>query len=223
MSLKMARQMVRCGIQNVVATPHGAHPGIETHVDPDFLREQVARLAGHFQKEDIPLNLYPGTEVFLRGRVVGMLDRGELISWADQGKFLLVELGFQRPSESLFDVIEEIFARGLTPIIAHPERYVWLPGDVATFVRLRDMGCVFQFNMMSINGHFGPRLQAVALGLMQCAGEYLIGSDSHSDAGKYFDFAAAKEQLRGVGLLDDRGIALPGSTTLTPVLDGLPS
>src|SRR5690349_15218649 len=61
MSLKMAREMVRRGIENVVATPHGAHPGIDTHVHPDFLREQVARLSASLEREGIPLKVFPGT------------------------------------------------------------------------------------------------------------------------------------------------------------------
>src|SRR5690606_4333866 len=51
MSLKMARRMESRGSQTVIATPHGAHPAIETNVHPDFLREQVHRLNERFQEE----------------------------------------------------------------------------------------------------------------------------------------------------------------------------
>lgn len=218
MSLKMARRMESLGIQTVIATPHGAHPAIETNVHPDFLREQVHRLNERFQEEGILLTVRPGTEVFLRKRVIEMYDKGELITWADQGRFILVELGFQRCSDNVLWAIDELIARGLTPIIAHPERYLWLPQQPWLFQEMRDRGCVFQFNMMSINGHFGPRLKKIVVDLMNHAGEFIIGSDSHSDADKYFDFPAARLVLQKAGLMDENGTVLPGEKTGIPDL-----
>lgn len=211
MSLAMARRMVDVGIERVVATPHGAHPLIETHVHPDFVREQVQTLQQHLDREGLNLRLYPGTEVYVGRTVLKMYDDGELITWADQGRFILVELGFHQPCETMLDVIDGFIERGLTPIIAHPERYTWLPEQMAVFQELRERGCIFQFNMMSINGHFGPKLQALVLELMQHADDFLIGSDSHSDAWKYFDFPAAKKQLARVGLLGQDDEILSGT------------
>lgn len=223
MSLRMARRMVQTGIQRAIATPHGAHPGIETDVHPDFLREQVALLRGALASADIPLEILPGTEVFLREPILDLYDRGELITWADQGRYILVELGFQRHCDGLFDVIDGLIERGLTPIIAHPERYLWLPNEPETFAALRDKGCIFQFNMMSINGHFGGRMQQVAFRLMQCAGPFIVGTDSHSDAAKYFDFPAAKKHLADLGLIDENGEIQAGSSVEIPDLNALPS
>ncbi len=76
MSLRMARRMVALGIKNVVATPHGVHPGIETNVEPDFLRDQVAALNQVLQEEGIPLQVFPGTEVYLRRRVMRLFRCG---------------------------------------------------------------------------------------------------------------------------------------------------
>lgn len=222
MSLQMAQRMVAAGVKRAIATPHGAHPGIETFVHPDFLREQVAKLREVLASERVPLEVLPGTEIFLRGRVLDLYDRGELITWADQGRFILVELGFQRRSDSLFTVIDGLINRGLTPIVAHPERYLWLVNEAETFATLRDKGCIFQFNMMSINGHFGPRMQELALRLMECAGEFIVGTDSHFDASKYFDFEAAKKQLAARGLVDENGEVKAGVDESVPDLGNLP-
>lgn len=219
MSFKMARRMVQAGVQTVIATPHGVHPAIDTNVHPDFLREQVQNLNDALQREGIPLQVFPGTEIYLRSRIIEIFDKGQLITWADQGRFILVELGFQRCSDNLLWAVDELIARGLTPIIAHPERYLWLPQQPKLFTELRDRGCVFQFNMMSINGHFGPRLKGIVLRLMQHAGEFIIGSDSHSDNDKYFNVTAAQEQLKTIGLLSDDGQVLPGTKKSTPDLD----
>jgi len=205
MSIRMAKRMASVGIQNIVATPHGVHPGIETNTDPGFLRDQVAAINELFEAEGIPVTVYPGTEIFLRRRIRQLFERGELITWADQGKYILMELGFQRRSEGVLEVVDYFLNSGITPIIAHPERYLWLPGDGVLFAELRDRGCVFQFNTMSINGHFGKRTQDVALRLLPCSDYFIIGTDSHSDADKYFDLVAVRTTLADLGLMDGNG------------------
>lgn len=223
MSLRMARRMVSLGIMNVIATPHGIHPGIDTNVDPDYLRDQVAQLNHVFLEEGIPLLVYPGTEVFLRRRVISQFKKGNIMTWADQGKFVLVELGFQQRSESALEVVDYFLENNITPIIAHPERYLWLPRDPELFVGLRSRGCIFQFNTMSINGHFGPRARHLALRLLPHSGHFIIGTDSHHDADRYFDFAAVKAELSELGLIDDSGLVRPGESTEVPDLSDLAS
>lgn len=216
MSLRMARRMTQAGIRNAIATPHGAHPGIETNVNPDFLRDQVATLNETLINEGIPLTVFPGTEIFLRRRVMNLFDKGKLLTWADQGKFILVELGFQRRSEGTLEVIDHFIEAGLIPIIAHPERYQWLPNDVAMFEHLRDRGCVFQFNTMSLNGHFGPRMQQLALRLLPACPSFIIGTDSHHDADRYYDLASIRAKLEQLGMKKEDGTFAADGELKTP-------
>lgn len=127
------------------------------------------------------------------------------MTWADQGRFILVEFGFQRHYPAAMDVVDYFIRQGLTPMIAHPERYTWLPAEPEFFRDLNDRGCVFQFNVMSINGHFGPRTQELAMRLLPAAGAFIIGTDSHHDADRYFDLNRVRETLRSLGMADDNG------------------
>lgn len=223
MSLRMARRMVQAGIERVIASPHGAHPGIDTNTDPDFLREQVAQLNEALQAEGIPLTVYPGTEVFLRRRIMDLFDAGKLMTWADQGRFILVELGFQGKSSAVLDVVDHLLDAGVIPIIAHPERYLWLPQEPGLFEELRDRGCVFQFNTMSLNGHFGPRIQQLALRLIVASPSFIIGTDSHHDADRYFDLKAIRRRLEELGLFDRATQeAVPAKSPAAPDLANLP-
>lgn len=221
MSLRMARRMVSLGIKNVIATPHGIHPGIDTNVDPEFLREQVAQLNQILLNEGIPLLVFPGTEIFLRRRVIGQFEKGRLLTWADQGQFILMELGFQRRSEGALEVVDYFLDRGIIPIIAHPERYLWLPSEIEFFMELRDRGCIFQFNTMSINGHFGLRTRDLAMRLLPHAGHFIIGTDSHHDADRYFDFSAIKAALESLGLLNENGLVTASRVDTVPDLSNL--
>jgi protein-tyrosine phosphatase len=199
MSLRMARRQASLGVKNIVATPHGNHPGIEVNTHPDYLRAEVAKLNKVFSDERIEINILPGTEVYLTRAVPGLLDRSELMTWADQGRHLLVELGFQEHSKDLLLLIDDIFSRNLVPIIAHPERYLWIDDEPEIYHELNERGCVMQFNTMSINGHFGLEIQRRAAWLIGKAKKMMVGTDSHHDAERYFEFDLARERVNRWG------------------------
>jgi len=199
MSIRMARREAELGVKNIVATPHGNHPAIDVNTDPDYLRGRVAKLNETFARENIQITILPGTEVFLTSRVLKLLDRGDLMTWADQGRYLLIELGFQEHCNDVMSLVDEIISRKLTPIIAHPERYLWIDAEPEIFDDLTARGCIMQFNTMSINGHFGADIQRRAARLIGKADKMMFGTDSHHDASRYFDFAAARERVNSWG------------------------
>jgi protein-tyrosine phosphatase len=59
---------------------------------------------------------------------------------------------------------------GYTPIIAHPERYNYMHKNAnsgLTFNQLKDMGCEFQLNLLSIVGMYGELSKEIAIYLLK--------------------------------------------------------
>ncbi len=90
-------------------------------------------------------------------RLPGMFEAGELITWADQERYVLIELGFHHLPECAWEVLDYFIGRGLTPIIAHPERYTWWDDRLDVLHQLNERRCFFQFNVMSLNHHWGEK------------------------------------------------------------------
>jgi protein-tyrosine phosphatase len=200
MSLNMARRAVGFGIEHMVATPHGCHPALKCDGTPEDLRRRVADLNAELEKAGISLRTSPGTEILLSDRVPELFESGELLTWADQGRYVLIELGFHKCPDCAFDVLNYFIDRGFEPILAHPERYTWLPAQHETVHRLADLGCWFQINVMSINGLWGDMQQQMSWKLMREVPRWIIGTDSHSDADKFWGI----EEVRSA--LSERGI-----------------
>jgi protein-tyrosine phosphatase len=196
MSLNMARRAVGFGIEHMVATPHGCHPALKCDSSPTELRRRVAELNAELEKAGIPLRTSPGTEILVNDRVPELFENGELITWADQNRYVLIELGFHKCPSCAFDVLQYFLNRNLTPILAHPERYTWLPAEPQTVKRLADLGCWFQINVMSINGLWGDMQQEMAFKLMSEVPRWLIGTDSHSDADKFWEIEKVRAALQ---------------------------
>jgi protein-tyrosine phosphatase len=71
------------------------------------------------------------------------------------GKFLLVEFGFDLAGNH-HDVIREVLDAGRQILIAHPERYHYLPGhDPLDVMRgWQELGALLQVNVGSLTGHY---------------------------------------------------------------------
>jgi len=71
------------------------------------------------------------------------------------GRFLLVEFGFELQG-SHTDVIREVLDAGRQIVIAHPERYRFLPGHdpLELMRRWQELGALLQVNVGSLNGHY---------------------------------------------------------------------
>ena len=74
----------------------------------------------------------------------------------------------------LQEVLFEMQLQNYQPVIAHPERYVYLSRKKEFFDELKNAGCYLQLNLLSLTGYYGGAVQDLA--------EYLLKKD-------YYDFA----------------------------------
>ena len=52
--------------------------------------------------------------------------------------------------------------KGLSPILAHPERYAYYYDDKKIYKELHEQGCEFQVNLLSLAGYYNKRAKEVA-------------------------------------------------------------
>jgi tyrosine-protein phosphatase YwqE len=92
---------------------------------------------------------------------------------------VLVELSFLQPINDLFELLFELQIKGYRPILAHPERYQYYGNQFDQFEKLKDSGCMFQMNLLSAVGHYGPDVSKIADKLLKAGMIDLAGSDIH--------------------------------------------
>jgi protein-tyrosine phosphatase len=146
------------GVRTVVTTPHLLIPhlssdaaiGRELETHRRAFDRLVEAAAG---RQDLP-SLALGQEILAPDacaarRVARRTDVGL------DGKFLLVEFGFELQG-SHTDVIREVLDAGRQIVIAHPERYDYLPGHdpLELMRRWQELGALLQVNVGSLNGHY---------------------------------------------------------------------
>lgn len=80
----------------------------------------------------------------------------------------------------LNEVIFDIKANGLIPVIAHPERYNYVQKEPNFVVELVKNGVLFQANFASINGYYGGKAKKTLIKLLKANAIHFLGSDSHN-------------------------------------------
>ena len=69
---------------------------------------------------------------------------------------------------------------GYKPILAHPERYVYLANQWEVYENYRNMGCRFQLNLLSLSGVYGTESKLIIRHLLEQDMYRYTGTDVHS-------------------------------------------
>jgi Capsular polysaccharide biosynthesis protein len=102
----------------------------------------------------------------------------DLLTYEDGS--ILVEMSYYYRSQNLEEAIFNLQLEGRKPIIAHPERYLYMADCLGDFDKLHDMGARFQMNYMSLSGAYGPASMKI-LKYLRSKGYYsFTATDLHS-------------------------------------------
>ena len=105
------------------------------------------------------------------------LDRDDLLPIGQEGRHLLVETSYFNPPANLLAILTGIKSRGYYPVLAHPERYVYM--GMQDYSLLSDSGVKFQLNLGSLAGMYGSQAAKKAVRLLRNGYYDIIGTDLH--------------------------------------------
>lgn len=161
----------RLGIREVWLTPHI----MEDIPNPTArLRERFAELLAAY-KGNVVLNL--AAENMLDKLFEERLEQGDLLPLGKDGRHLLVETSYFNPPMGLDDILRRIQAKGYYPLLAHPERYIYMEEN--DYARLKSMHIKFQLNLFSLMDLYGKEARKRAKELLNKGMYDYIGTDLH--------------------------------------------
>jgi protein-tyrosine phosphatase len=92
---------------------------------------------------------------------------------------LLVEFSDVVIPPATEDILDKFRAKGIVPVIGHPERNPLLQRSPERLQAWITQGCVLQLTARSLSGHFGPIEQRCAWDLLGAGMVHAIASDAH--------------------------------------------
>ncbi len=172
-SLKVLEQYEQLGIAEVWCTPHIMEDIPNT---TDALKARFAELCEAYNG---PIKLHLAAEYMMDGLFEERLEKNDLLTLGEEGNQLLVETSYFTPPMDMDMILKEIKRKGYFPVLAHPERYVYM-NNKERYEELKSDDIRFQLNLSSLAGAYGPEVRAKARWMLRKNYYNLAGSDLHS-------------------------------------------
>ncbi|MFO0596174.1 MAG: CpsB/CapC family capsule biosynthesis tyrosine phosphatase [Myxococcaceae bacterium] len=176
-TLEMARALQSLGYDTLAPSPHARSEYASK--DRALCETKLDEVRTALKTAGLALELHPNAEnFFLEDALLPSVAQGQARTLG-RGKVLLVEAPYQGPMPMLADLLFRMRLKGVTPLIAHPERCFEFEkkGRAAELVQA---GALLQLDMGALIGRYGKTAEKLA---RQFLGEGLYAvaaTDLHS-------------------------------------------
>ena len=174
-TIALILELKEMGYHKLITTPH---------VSDMFPNSSKKILDGYndlkteLKKRKINIEVEVAAEYYADETFEKLLNKKDLLSFGDK-KYLLFELSYFTPHSNLDTLIQEIKLAGYTPVLAHPERYVYLHNSIDKYLHLKSLGVLFQINLNSIANYYSEEVTKMVKQLILHGLVDFIGSDTH--------------------------------------------
>jgi protein-tyrosine phosphatase len=177
-AVKLCQELSEEGIGTVVATPHQLGR-FEYSNDAKKIKETIRILNNEIRNNSISLKIVPGGEIRVDERICQLLKDDRILTLADGGKYILLELPYQ-----IFVDIEplliELASMGIQSVISHAELIAPLSARPEIVRKWLEGSTYLQITAASLVGDFGSEVQKVALNFLESGLATFVATDSHN-------------------------------------------
>ena len=202
-SIALIRGLQDLGYRRLITTPHVMEDLYRNN--KSTITEAYRRLKAAIEKETgLETDLRFAAEYLLDGNVDNLLARNaQMLTLKD--KLVLVEVSFVSPPLYFKEVLFQLQMKGYQPVFAHPERYGFYHARPSEYAEIRDMGCLFQCNLLSFSGYYGAPVRLAAEYLVKKGLVELLGTDLHHE--KHLQALQSLELTPALSqLVEDKGV-----------------
>ena len=175
-SIALLLKMASFGIKNFITTPHvlgSVYPN-----SSEVIKQQLAAVKKELEKREIKgISIQAAAEYMLDGEFSALLDQKDILVLKDN--YILVEMSYFSAPINLYELLFEIQLKGYKPVLAHPERYNFYHTDFKSYYKLKQAGCLFQLNLLSLTDQYGKGVQKTSEKLLKENLYDFVGTDTH--------------------------------------------
>lgn len=192
-AIALCRGLVDDCISEVIATPHQLGRYGDCN-EASQIREAVFFLNEELKSSGIALAVRPGGDVRVDERICDLLEADKVLTLADGGRYILLEL----PHNVFIDIeplLIELSSFGVQAIISHPERHPVLSRQPDVLDKWPAQSVHFQITAASLLGDFGLMVQKSAWDFLSSGRACLVATDSHDLGGRRPRMKAAFQRI----------------------------
>ena len=172
-SLSYIGRLEILGLKHFYATPH-VHKELYPNTDTTI----QSALDNLLQALPPEVELNAAAEYMIDDTFVSSVARGSpLLTLPDN--HVLIEMSYAAESLHIEQIIFDLQLRGYRPVLAHPERYIFYHRRPERYLQLKDLGCLFQMNLLSPTDYYAPQVKKAARYLLKRGMIDFVGTDLH--------------------------------------------
>jgi len=182
-SIEILKQAEKNGYTDIIITPHYYEGKNYCSTVEDNLKK-LHEIKEKLKLENININIYLGNEVFIDNNILENLENKK-ITTLNNSRYILIELPLYSEVNYVHDMIFKLISNGITPIIAHPERYRYYHDKPEEYEKMIEEGALLQGNIGTIYNHYGKQCKNVLKRLLKNNMITFMSTDTHNDS-KYY-------------------------------------
>ena len=170
-SRTLLEESYRQGVRTIISTSHrrkGMFETPEAKIEENF--KQVQELAKEIADD---LTILYGAEIYYTSDILDKLEQGKIPRLADS-QYALIEFSMITPYKEIHTALSNVLRLGVTPVVAHIERYHCLENDEKKVRDLINMGCYTQINSSSV---LKPKLFGDTYKFMKKRAQFFLEKD----------------------------------------------
>src|ERR1700760_769836 len=172
-SIVLIKKMMELGIKKIIATPHIMADYYKNTAES--IGNALTILKAELVKQNIDIEIEAAAEHYFDETFEARVNNRKLMTMGDN--YALFEFSFINQPPNLVEMIQRMKDLGYKPILAHPERYVYL--DIEQLRNIRSWGCDLQLNTISLTGYYGKDTKKKAESMVDNEMVDFISSDMH--------------------------------------------
>jgi protein-tyrosine phosphatase len=176
-SLEMARKFIDLGYKKVIATPHimsDYYPNKRENIE--IVKNQLD-LA--IKENHLPIEIEFAAEYYMDEVLYDqIISKSDILTF--HNNHVLVETSFMNKPVFFSQLLFDLKTAGYMPVLAHPERYIYLQDNYEEAEQIIDAGVKLQINLLSLVSHYSPPAKKFAQWLISKGYYHFLGTDAHS-------------------------------------------
>ncbi len=194
-TFNILKEAQEAGFTDVILTSHFLLNYYETNAQElIFWKEKLQEV---LKKQGTKINLHSGMEIYITNQMEELLENKKILTLANS-RYMLIELPLATNVKYFDYVVYYLEAKGIKPIIAHPERYKCVQKDPDIVEEYIEKGCLIQCNYGSIVNLYGREAEKTIKTILKRNQVHFLGSDVHRENGTYLIILDAIKKIRKI-------------------------
>lgn len=191
-SITLIKGMMELGYKKFIVTPHIMWDMYKNTHETIHAACQV--LGEGLSQAGLTASIWPAAEYFIDDHFDKLLESNTpLLTIKDN--LVLIEISFINAPLGFKEKLFKLQIKGYQPVLAHPERYIYLRDNKDFYEDLKNAGCLFQLNLLSLIRYYGKAPADLA--------DYLIKKDYIDFLGTDLHHLRHLEALQHIGPVND--------------------